>query len=188
MQEENPGISPDGPSCRMPRSRTWHLRVAPRLRVQNTGSREGVREKQTQRLGGTQRQPLGFALDVGMGRLCSPPLIRWLREAPSRPLGSGGLWVSPNPGAEDGTRRSPGTRRLLGGAPGGRALPCGLRVSDEGRQDDEEPGLGDASRDGGGVSRRLMSSVSRRLVILSSCRPRTAVAQQGRGGAGRSRA
>ena len=41
------------------------------------------------------RQPLGFALDVGMGRMCSPPLFRWLRKAPSRPLGSGGLWVGP---------------------------------------------------------------------------------------------
>ena len=84
-----------GPSCRMPRSVPWHLRVTPRLRVQHPSAREDAREKRTQRLGGTQRQPRGFASDVGMGRLSSPPLIRWLREASSRPLGLRGLWVPP---------------------------------------------------------------------------------------------
>ena len=84
-----------GPFCRMPLRAAWHLRVAPRLRVQHPSAREGAREKRTQRLGGTQRQLLGFALEVGMRRLCSPPLIRWLREASSRPLGLRGLWVPP---------------------------------------------------------------------------------------------
>ena len=70
-----------GPSCRMPRSVAWHLRVAPGLRVQHPSAREDARDRRTQRLGGTQRQPRGFASDVGMGRLSSPPLIQSSREA-----------------------------------------------------------------------------------------------------------